>query len=101
MASDTNNETIKATMLDRILLLKLPLTFEISFNDRNIFLTRNVEYKTPPFRSNTQITIGRRNLTSIRLDEGPDFRAAALIGLLGGIATGIGGMFMSDVSTVQ
>merc|ERR1719145_250247 len=62
------------------------MRYQLSFNQQCIKLTRSID--TKPFTRSTVISVERRNLTSIRLDEGPDMRTAALIGTASGLAVG-------------
>eukprot|EP01084_Bolivina_argentea_P172711 299150_1 len=80
-------ESVAVTTTENGILMR----YKLSFNKNNIYLKRTVDLQ--PFNRSTVISIGRKNLTSIRLDEGPDIRTASLIAFGAGLATGIGGTF--------
>ena len=84
MASD---EGVSVTTTEKGILMR----YQLSFNKNNIYLKRKIDLQ--PFNRSTAITIGRKNLTSIRLDEGPDLRTASLIGFAAGLGSGMGGTF--------
>ena len=84
-----NDDPIAVTTTERGILMQ----YQLSFNKQCIKLTRTVD--TKPFTRSTVITLERRNLSSIRLDEGPDMRTAALIAMGTGLAVGSFGTLFS------
>ncbi len=78
---------INMTMVDR----GVPQVFNLTFSKRSIFLRRNVTFKIVGTERKTAITLNRSQLSSIRLDEGPDFRTATLLGIGGAVAMGVTG----------
>eukprot|EP00485_Elphidium_margaritaceum_P021842 CAMPEP_0202713810 /NCGR_PEP_ID=MMETSP1385-20130828/59774_1 /ASSEMBLY_ACC=CAM_ASM_000861 /TAXON_ID=933848 /ORGANISM="Elphidium margaritaceum" /LENGTH=156 /DNA_ID=CAMNT_0049374309 /DNA_START=78 /DNA_END=548 /DNA_ORIENTATION=+ len=79
----TESNEVFVTTTEKGILMK----YKLSFNDRNIYLKRDVDLQ--PFNRSTVVCIGRRNLSTIRLDEGPDLRTASLLAV--GAGLGVGG----------
>merc|ERR1719373_1076014 len=77
-----SDEPIAVTTTERGMLMQ----YQLSFNKQCIKLTRTIN--TKPFTRSTVLSVERRNLSSIRLDEGPDMRTAALIAMGSGLAVG-------------
>eukprot|EP00483_Globobulimina_turgida_P007745 UN07760 len=87
MDTMASEDGVSMTTTEKGILMK----YKLSFNDNNIYLKRNVDFQ--PFNRSTVICIGRKNITSIRLDEGPDLRTASLIAFGAGLGTGVAGTF--------
>lgn len=83
-----SSDGVSVTTTEKGILMK----YDLTFNDNNIYLKRKVELQ--PFNRSTVICIGRKNLTSIRLDEGPDLRTASLIAVGSGLGVGAAGLFI-------
>jgi len=80
----------------------MPFKYSLTFNKNSIFLRRGVESHAPPYHKTTQISISRNNISSMRLEAGPDFRAASLLGIFGGVTCGIAGIYLgSTISGTQ
>ena len=62
-------------------------------DDKNVFLQRSKEYKFPIFAQNKIICFGKDNVSSIQLQERPDWITANLIGFAGGIGLGLTGNY--------
>ena len=84
----TSSDGVSVTTTEKGILMK----YDLTFNDNNIYLKRKVDLQ--PFNRSTVICIGRKNLTSIRLDEGPDLRTATLIAVGSGLGIGVSGLFI-------
>ena len=65
--------------------------YEIYINKNNVFLKRRKEYEFPIFTQSKIISFGKRNVSSIELNEGADWTTANLIGFGTGIGFGLAG----------
>lgn len=87
----SSSDGVSVTTTEKGILMK----YDLTFNENNIYLKRKVDLQ--PFNRSTVICIGRKNLTSIRLDEGPDLRTATLIAVGSGLGTGVAGLFQKYI----
>eukprot|EP00484_Ammonia_sp_Unknown_P001239 CAMPEP_0197024250 /NCGR_PEP_ID=MMETSP1384-20130603/4847_1 /TAXON_ID=29189 /ORGANISM="Ammonia sp." /LENGTH=156 /DNA_ID=CAMNT_0042452605 /DNA_START=88 /DNA_END=558 /DNA_ORIENTATION=- len=83
----SSDDGVSVTTTEKGILMR----YQLSYNARNIYLKRNVQLQ--PFNRSTVISIGRKSLSSIRLDEGPDLRTASLIAFGTGLGVGAAGTF--------
>ena len=83
----SSSDGVSVSTTEKGILMK----YDLTFNNNNIYLKRKIDLK--PFNRSTVICIGRRNLTSIRLDEGPDLRTATLVAVGTGLGVGVAGLY--------